>query len=182
MGVFKHTVRPFVDPSLLTGLLVIVGVIGVGFTVTASVVTDSLTQPDAFTHTNVNTVVPVTDVVMVNDAKLVGVTVELVPPPTATVEPSVPVVPEVEPGPVPPIELLPVGVVVAEEITQFVSTVSEGAPWQIATAPEPPPAIARLAGVPLTAVKLARFGRGLTVSVNDVAVLEQGAALLQITL
>lgn len=139
-------------------------------TVTASVVTDSLTQPDAFTHTNVNTVVPVTDVVIVNDAKLVGVTVELVPPPIATVDPSVPVVPEVEPGPVPPIELLPVGVVEAEEITQFVSTVSEGAPWQIATAPEPPPATAKLAGVPLTAVKLARFGRPLTVTVNVVGV------------
>jgi len=110
---------------------------------------------------------------MVNDAKLAGVAVELVPPPTATVEPSVPVVPDVAPVPVPPIELLPVGVVEAVESTQFVSTVSEGAPWQIATAPEPPPATARLAGVPLTAVRLGVFGIGLTVSVKANGVLVQ---------
>lgn len=102
--------------------------------------------------------------------------VELVPPPTAAVVPSVPVVPDVAPALVPPIELLPVGVVEAVEITQLVFTVRE-APWQIATAPDWPPAMLRSAIVPFTTVRLALSGRGLTTTVYETVELLQPAVV-----
>ena len=123
---------------------------------------------------------PVFAVEIVNEANVAGVTVELVPPPTAAVVPSVPVVPDVPPVFTPPMVLPPDVLVLPEAIKQLVSTVSATGPvlpWQIDTAPEPPPATARLAGVPFTAVMLARFGRS-TIDMDNV-VAELGQAPLK---
>ena len=157
-----------------------VGAATLELTVTASVVTDSLRQPDAFTQAKVKEVVPSTDVVIVNEANVAGVVVELVPPPTAAVIPSVPVVPDVAPVPVPPIELLPAGVVEAVDNKQLVRTVSVVGPvlpWQIDTEPEPPPATTKPIGIPFTAVNEARFGRS-TIDTDNV-VIELGQAPLK---
>lgn len=103
--------------------------------------------------------VPVLAVEIVNEANVLDEVDVLVPPPTAAVVPSVPVVPDVPPVLVPPMVLPPDELVLPEAIRQLVFTVRE-APWQICTAPVEPPATARLAGLPLTAVKEALFGRG----------------------
>lgn len=121
---------------------------------------------------------PVFAVEIVNEANVAGVTVELVPPPTAAVVPSVPVVPDVPPVFTPPMVLPPDVLVLPEAIRQLVSTVSATGPvlpWQIDTAPEPPPTTARLAGVPFTAVMLARFGRAtIVVEITEVLLVQVG--------
>ena len=99
----------------------------------------------------------------------------LIAPPVAAVEPSTPVMPLLA-----PVAVFAEPGVVVELNKQLVVTRKGPTPWQIDTEPDPPPATARLAGEPFTAVSEALFGRSLTVNVNDTAVLEQ-VLVLQIT-
>ena len=115
---------------------------------------------------------------IVKEANVAGVVVELVPPPTAAVVPSVPVVPDVPPVLVPPMVLPPDVLVLPDAIKQLVFTVrATGAelPWQICTAPEPPPATVVFIGTPLTAVMLAKFGRAtIVVEITEVELAQVG--------
>lgn len=156
-------------------MIVPVGATTLLLTVTLNVVVCGLVQPNRFTQLNVKVVVPVTFVLMRNAANVCEVMSVLIAPPVAAVEPSTPVMPLLA-----PVAVFAEPGVVVELNKQLVVTRKGPTPWQIDTEPDPPPATARLAGTPFTAVSEALFGRSLTVNVNDTAVLEQ-VLVLQIT-
>jgi hypothetical protein len=147
---FSHTVRAVAD----------VGVTALPFTVTVNTVGVGLAQPDEFTQANEYENVPTVAAETEKETNVPEVAVVLAPMPTPFVELAVAVAPA---------ELLPPGVT-----RQFELTISGDGPWQMATAPVPPPATAKLAGVPLTAVIEAKAGEGFTVTDKlAMAVLEQ---------
>ena len=126
-------------------LVVIVNVVGVG-----------LVQPNWFTQLNVNALVPVTSVVITNCAYVLAVLLTMITP--AVAEPLTP-----------PVAVLALALVAVDEIKQSVNTVREE-PWQIDTDPDVPPSVTPFV---FTAVKLARFGRGVIVVVTVVVELSQ---------
>ena len=139
-----------------------VGVATLLFTVTVRIVGIGLWQPDSFTQLNEYENVPAVAAEIEKETNVAEVAVVLIP----TLTPA----PMLLDTTTPPDVRLPPGVT-----RQFELTISGELPWQMATAPVPPPTTATLAGVPLTAVIEARFGRAtIVVETTEVELVQVG--------